>query len=307
MHGETSGNTIVKAESLPEDPYAMGCFFPDQIVECILVPDEHQRFLSTAVHVSVDISEVTATGKNPVRIFLKRQILTETYNPALPIYICVDCGRQFLSLAGMRYHCSAKVSVEGNIKESEKRTKRQAKIEVVRQQIHQSSHARKSDRQDRKKKVKARRAMYPEVLISLGFQLVKHDMHFSSLESLHLVNSTDRIVGYSDGKDIFQEDDLTAFVDPSDILKSLRREVSKQQRDYQLAAADQKHGAMYKDVFKSLGFTVGKTKPKPKLKPVDGGLRIRKRKLSKEASPASKLLPPIIDTRALAEHDTIHE
>jgi DNA-directed RNA polymerase subunit RPC12/RpoP len=105
LHGETSGNTIVKAESLPEDPYAMGCFFPDQIVECILVPDEHQRFLSTAVHVSVDISEVTATGKNPVRIFLKRQILTETYNPALPIYICVDCGRQFLSLAGMRYHC----------------------------------------------------------------------------------------------------------------------------------------------------------------------------------------------------------
>jgi hypothetical protein len=155
--------------------------------------------------------------------------------------------------------------------------------------------------------VKARRAMYPEVLISLGFQLVKRDMHFSRLESLHLVKSTDRIVGYSDGKDIFQEDDLTAFVDPSDILKSLRREVSKQQRDYQLAAADQKHGAMYKDVFKSLGFTVGKTKPKPKLKPVDGGLRIRKRKLSKEASPASKLLPPIIDTRALAEHDTIHE
>ena len=109
-YGETSGNTIVKAESLPEDPYAMGCFFPDRIVECILVPDERQRFLSTAVHVSVDISEVAATGKNPVRIFLKRRILTEAYNPALPIYICVDCGRQFLSLAGMRYQCSAKVS-----------------------------------------------------------------------------------------------------------------------------------------------------------------------------------------------------
>jgi hypothetical protein len=73
----------------------------------------------------------------------------------------------------------------------------------------------------------------------------------------------------------------------------------KQQCDYQLAAADQKHGAVYKDVFKSLGFIVGKTKTK--LKAVDGGLRIRKRILSKEASPASMLLPPIIDTRALAD------
>jgi hypothetical protein len=198
--GETSGNTIAKAEPLPEDPYAMGCFFPDRIVECILVPDERQRFLSTAVHISLDISEVAATGKNSVRIFLKRRILTEAYNPALPIYICVDCGRRFLSLAGMRYQCSAKVCVESNIKESEKRTKSQAKVEVVRQQIHQSSHARKSNCRDRKKKVKAPRAMYPKVLISLGFQLVKHDMHFSSLESLPLVNSTDRIVGYSDEK-----------------------------------------------------------------------------------------------------------
>jgi hypothetical protein len=287
---------LLRSEPSEEDPYAMDSFFPDRIVECFLVPDERQRFLSTAIDIPVEVSDAAGTGEKPTRMFLKRRVLTEAYNPTLPIYICVDCGRKFLSLAGMRYHCNGKVCVENNLKEGEKRAKRQEKVEDVRQQVQRGSRTRKSDRPDRRNR-KAPRAMYPEVLISLGFQLIKHDMNFPHGENLPLINPADRIVGYAEGWDIVQEDGSN-FVDPTNVVESLRREVVKQQRDYQLAAADQKHGSIYREVFKSLRFEMGTKRAKSLV-----WSRLRKRKLSKLPLPPPdiKPKPPIIDTRALAD------
>lgn len=278
-----------------EDPYAaLASFFPDRIVECILVPDERQRFLSIDVVIPNHVRETAATGKNPTRLFLKRRVLTEAYNPALATYTCVDCGRNFLSLAGMRYHCNGKVCVQNNLKEGEKRMKRQERVEIVREHVMQCLRKPKHDSRERKNR-KAPRALYPEVLISLGFELLKQDVNFANGESMPPIHPAPRITRHSEGGDIVQEDDHK-LVDPSDLLESLRQEVCKQQREYQLAAADQKHGAMYKEVHKSLGFVRGKLIPRI-------GAGVRKRKLANQSLAPStlKVLPPIIDSRALAD------
>jgi len=326
---------IVGEPSL-EDPYAMKSFCPDRIVECILIPDERQRYLSAETHTPIDITESALTGTKPIKMFLKRRLLTEVYNPSAPVYLCIDCGRKFSSFAGMRYHCTAKVCIESNLKESEKRMKRQEKIESSRQYYStirlppppQQQQPRQSQRnhgihgsstttrETRKKKSKAPTAMYPEVLISLGFHLLKQDMKFDHVQNLPLIKPDDWIVGYSEGGggggggDVRNHDDTPdptrRMVDPSQLVESLRRQVSKQQKDYQLVAADQKHGTMYKEVFKSLGYIRGPTRPRRHTLSA-----VRKRRLSSKlpdgtiaviSSPQPiRPKPPIIDTRALAD------
>jgi len=99
-----------------------------------------------------------------------------------------------------------------------------------------------------KKKAKARTAINPEVLISLGFHLLKQDMTFDHVQHLPVIKPDDWIVGFSErggegggGGGGEPPGPVGRLVDPSQQVESLRRQASKQQRDYQLAAADQKH------------------------------------------------------------------
>jgi hypothetical protein len=141
--------------------------------------------------------------------------------------------------------------------------------------------------------------MYPEVLISLGFKLVKQDMLFDDCEQ-----ASDNPIMLDYHAPVLGNGDL-AVNPPDALLASLKAQLVSQQR----RSDDQKYGAMYVEVYKALGFKRPRKKRKKKGEDdndnndKDGSGRIRKRRRAKKVKPLPppKPLPPIIDTSALAD------
>jgi hypothetical protein len=135
--------------------------------------------------------------------------------------------------------------------------------------------------------------MYPEVLLSLGYQVVKEDMVFTEdIKLLPPLASQGQEPAISDKMDV--DEDGIPLHEPGAILESLKEQLKHHKTEYMRSAADQKHGTMYKGVFKALGYKLGK--PGKKV------LRTSKRKRrSTKPPPPPKPAPPIIDTRALAD------
>lgn len=278
-------------DELPEDPLAPPNFFPDRMVECILIPDDRLRYLSTDIRTPIEARDAGQTGKTPTRLFLQRRLLMEEYNPDLSTYSCAECGGVFLSLGGMRYHCNASVCVQNSIREAEKRAARQRTVENNRLRLLANPVDKGRKRMLKTKKTRKRdTAMYPQVLISLGFELVQDDLRFTRFGNIN-ANLEAPLVDL----DPADEDDQFECLDPTEIADSLRHEWRAAQREYLLAAADQKYGSMYKGVYQSLGFKKGRKRPR-------SPSRVRKRKVAKAPPPAKPVsMPPIIDTQALAD------
>jgi hypothetical protein len=127
--------------------------------------------------------------------------------------------------------------------------------------------------------------MYPEVLVSLGYKVVKENMEFTK-EMLGLPEVIDSKVEV----EVEIQNDLTR--DPPDaLLEHLKHKLVESQR----LSDDQKYGSMYAEVYKSLKY---KKAPKHKLGKKQNNIGSKKRR---RRSLVIKPPPPIIDVSALAD------
>lgn len=302
---------ILLTQPLPKDPALPDNFCPDRIIECILVPDTRGRFFSDG-ETSDKLRGEGNQGKSPTRLFLQRKLLKDRYNGELPVYECRDCGRHFATQAGVKYHAINKACIQKNAVEGQKRRDREESIEVAAKAIASDKQnvlemlprnaAGKSDKRKKRKKIRPK-PMYPEVLISLGFKVVKADMEFS--DDLKLP----ALVGWGSeapdtGGDSMEVNESEVLGDlsvdePGALLEHLQKRFQAEKREYERIAANQKHGSMYKGVFKSLGFKKPRRKRGQLAEP--GRRRHRRRLKPARPPPPPKPLPPIIDTSALAD------
>lgn len=311
---ETSRRDIPK--QLPENPAAEDKVNDNRIVECILVPDNRLRIQAGETERQDSPVGGASQGKSPVRLFLQRHLLTEPYDENITNCSCAYCGRRFFSLPGMRYHANSKVCIQKQASEDEKRKERIEKIEKQAQLLltgsggtlyaasqqrpwHRKPNTVVQQKQRLRVKDKKVLGMYPEVLLSLGFKVVKEDMEFAEVKGLPppiIEANVDTPLATTVGGSSEGELPIGA---PERILEKLQQQLKEQQTEYQLSAADQKHGSMYKGVFNALGF-----KPVRRKRRKDNATTTRSSKRSRKTtkeSPPPKPLPPIIDTRALAD------
>lgn len=108
----------------PENPYGghplePPTCFPDRIVECYLIPDRRKLIAVEGIEdpnskqnekrecrqFEKEIERHTDNGK---KLFLQRRMLTEPYVESSSRFCCVDCGRQFASLVGCKYHVTTR-------------------------------------------------------------------------------------------------------------------------------------------------------------------------------------------------------
>lgn len=90
------------------DPSAPADSFPDRMVECRQVADERQHF---TLPEQMQISPSAPTAAPGMRLFLRRRLLTEIYNPESPVFRCMYCGIYLGTMAGAKYHVRTKVCV----------------------------------------------------------------------------------------------------------------------------------------------------------------------------------------------------
>lgn len=192
--------TSVKMPPPPKpDPSTPPDSFPDRMVECVLVPDERPRFLG----LNEELAKTNASqGVTGTRLFLQRRLLIEPYIVDVPTYFCEDCGRGFTSKPGCKYHQTSTVCRSKSKRQKEVACEMQAIIEDRWQAARSKPRPKKAPRKQKKqanwavsvapevgptsgkaksglaavKVIKVKRsegdAMYPSVLLSLGFKLV---------------------------------------------------------------------------------------------------------------------------------------
>jgi len=260
--------TITLPNEPPQNPREPEGSFPNRIVECILRNDMPVGASNRAV--------------TPTRLFLRRNELTERYKGKSEIHACRVCGRRFASYPGLTYHYRNQVCIQKHENEKLARQAKYEKVEALANEIEGGAtiilpkvkrsssltsvathNTTKKSRGGKKKKRDD--AMYPEVLLSLGFKVTKRDFLSTS--------NTD-----------------TSFVPLDTTLGSLQEVMATHER----VADDQRYGAMYTNVFRSLAFKKAK-------KPDDGAPRPRSRRRRVKPLPPPKPPPPSIDLRALAE------
>jgi hypothetical protein len=221
----------------------------------------------------------------------------------------LDCGQRFTSVSGLRYHISGKVCTQKNKAAGQARKEQEEKVNVGTEDIlagkviqmyavpRPRTASNKDTRKGRKRiRKKKDLGMYPEVLISLGFKLVKEDMKFTDDMKLPEPLELKKEKG-EEAEELILQGDLT--VDPPDALLShLKKQLVATQR----GADDQKYGSMYAEVFKALKFRKPRKKRNSNENENDIGTSKRRRRATKlKPPPPPKPLPPIIDTRALAD------
>lgn len=260
-----------------QDPTAPQDSFPDRIVDCIWLQEDESGQRKTAQH-----------------LFLQRRLLTEPYVEDGGAQVCSDCGQRFLSAPGYKYHTSNKVCVQKKMKNAEARQAQKKQVDIGATRILNGGHVppeytvggekpnftkRTGDKRKRPKK-KKETAMYPEVLMSLGFKVIRENMSFTDNMLLPSVIPSK----YDDAAEIDLKNDLT--VDPPDaLLNHLKQTLVEKQR----VSDDQKYGSMYAEVHKALGYQ------KPRRQKTVGCVNRRRR------AAVVKPAPPIIDVSALAD------
>jgi len=84
-----------------EDPLAPADSLPDRIVECFLIPDKRNRI----IFYPEGFGDAIETYKCPtMKLYLKRRLLNELYQPDSEIYQCATCGKILTTKSGARAH-----------------------------------------------------------------------------------------------------------------------------------------------------------------------------------------------------------
>lgn len=271
----------------PIDPSGPPDSFPERIVECVLVPDTRPRI------VGVDRKR-EKTGDGPgqsmnsfqAKLYLQRRLLVEPYHEEGSVYLCQFCNMKFGSLPGQKYHIENTVCLKRGLSNTDKRVALEQKIFASASALLETHVALPNSKPIKTKKPRRKQdqGIYPEVLISLGFELLSE-----KIENITLVpNSDDEEEGL---------DGLAGVVDPGEVLHNLQEELKR----IELLADVQKHGSMYSEVFRSLGFRKpGKRKVSDRVN--DVGTKKRRRRAAKPIPIIPpKPLPPIIDVQALVD------
>lgn len=309
-----SATALPKLNEIPKDPTHLEESFPDRIVECRLCPDLRKRSVSNQLNPSGLLQNCDSASANvkPMTLFLQRKLLAQEYREEATNYVCQKCGKDFASQPGVTYHIKSDACGQKNATKRERREERENRIEQSatkmmlvgievesRPRVHKKrSKASNQSKWERKKK-RRERGIYAEAVLSLGFKLVKADMDLSEYPVL---SKSDEPALFDNGMvwrndEYAMADDEAAgiqFHAPETILGTLRKKLEEERRLLALKDADLKHGPMYKTVFQSLGYK----KPRKRgIAAIQARVSKRQRKSTQEPAP----LPPIIDTRALAD------
>ena len=283
---------------LGRDPATPEESCPDRIIECHLVSDQRLRYEGLEDKDGSRLQEeISTSNPPPFKLYLRRSLLTERYSPEMISISCQACGKSFCSAPGARYHINNEVCKKKNFTDDENRVQLAEKIEKRKLQVYptprrarplpplprqpdptrlRNGFSRYKKRPLRKKET----AVYPQVMLFLGFKFVKHDVVLPKQPV--------------DKKKEEAELQCDLKIDPPDaLLEHLQKELEAQRRK----SDDQKHGVMYAEVYKCLCFkkpkkimTIAVTKPKR---------RPRRRKL--KPPPPPKPAPRAIDPRALID------
>ena len=335
-----------------EDPLAPPDSFPDRIVECILIPDARPR-RSKCGREDDDSDEEEGDKKNapdedttsssqqphfPSRkLYLTRRMLTEKYDEDETVYSCKLCGQTFNCAPSAKYHQENKPCVRRGKLAKERRESLAKSIETKMVSILRPPTLRKTARPTKSQR-RVGIGMYPEVLLCLGFKLVRDGANEQTDLSKYYRHQTtpasppakrqkrnpsqqEKTKKKSppsaqslpvDGKEKAssvstvtpsQKESLAVRKGsdpdhPDEVLRSLQEELNAMQRK----AADQQHGSMYAEVYHSLKFQYPGRKPGTYLGNRITLVKRRRRKSKpKPAPPAMNVnLPPIIDIQALS-------
>ncbi|KAL3940105.1 MAG: hypothetical protein SGBAC_005289 [Bacillariaceae sp.] len=267
---------------------------PLQVGDPNIPPESCPERMVECVWVQLDGS-VSENSTSSQRLFLERRMLTEPHVGTGNIHTCEDCGRNFTSTPGYKYHVQHRVCISKSAKLTATRKEMQHLVQVGASRILTTDHcppeygpsepqpdfAPRSQGAKRKRKGKRKKilGMYPEVLISLGYKVVKEDIKFTD----------DMLFQSSDPLPVDASappPTLSIAKDAPDlIVTDLMQKLVERQR----VSDDQKYGSMYKEVYKALGYR----KPR-RQRDIGSSLR---RKRAKVVKPP----PPIIDISALAD------
>ncbi|KAG7349559.1 CpXC protein [Nitzschia inconspicua] len=281
----------------PKDPLDVAGSFMDRIVECEWIADERTRFQGDAREEQE--FKLEKPGELS-RLFLRRRLLTEKYDGDGSVYFCDDCGKAFSNLPSHTYHTDQKPCKRRNERETSRREEIELKIQISAKTlrteeaiIHEA--IRRYPFKPRQRKSDST-SVYPEVLLALGFQLVKKEEHSRevmrrAIEELRAAaaardsaRNANSAPSASDPAERADKNNDEIIIDnvgkstksspsqkvagkeepklehPLLVMEGLRKELKREMR----IADDKTHGSMYSEVYHSLGFEYPGLKP-PKI------------------------------------------
>jgi hypothetical protein len=265
----------------PRDPTAPPESNLDRIVECRWIADKRTRFVGD------DRKEQETTLESNYglgKLYLTRRSLTENYVEGGSTYSCGSCGKVFASVPPHTYHVGSKPCIRR--KEIEKSTRNEMEQKILKNVIVLQETDKYANQDIRRHPTKRQRnsgtAMYPEVLLALGFKLIKKDI----VDSSEMIRrATARLKVDAPERPFFELDkapnvptERTAseelpvhdvqkhrgipnkvippkraeppLENPETLMQKLNEELKRQMR----ISADYKLGSMYTEVYHSLGF-----------------------------------------------------
>jgi hypothetical protein len=323
----------------PKNPAAPPESFPDRIVECQWIADRRARFWGDdRKEQETTLEKNSGLGK----LYLTRRLLKENYVEGSSLYSCDDCGKAFECLPSHTYHLGSKPCKRRKEIEKSRRNETEQKIlkNVIALQEKEKFSGQDIRRRPTKRQRKTGTAMYPEVLLALGFKIVKKD----TVDSSDIIRRATACLKAAPEVPSSESDDVpknpierTASVGPaSEVRKPVERlvvvmptrkeepplgnpltvmqELSEDLKRELRISADLRLGSMYTEVYHSLAFRYPgvNVPPKSKRKKVVVEKKPKTittaRKRTTAAAPAlfvptlpPPTLPFAIDTRALVD------
>jgi hypothetical protein len=229
----------VSTKSDPLNP--LDCY-PDRMVECVLIPDERNRFLGLGEELGKANASQGVTG---ARLLLRRRLLTDPYIVNADLFLCKKCGKGFTSKPGCKYHMASEVCIVKAKKAAEiasqMRVDVQRRCERERKKPPPKPKPRDPPRSNRRPKDLA---VYPTIWLTLGFHLVALGpiaRHMSAFEKRKVLSRakkrpTDEVVqeestteiqnwsttDVSPDIEIEGDSDVSDFQNPGELLDDLK-------------------------------------------------------------------------------------
>ena len=291
------------------DPKEPKDSYPDRVVECMLIPNDHR-----AHNLDLTNKKVKRNfDQTPTKLFLQRKILNQPYDKADTVYYCPDCGRTFNHSNARKTHCALKKCIQDAKIKKGKREAFQLKIERDAEDSIKFPEKPKYIKNVKsappmtntngnpgtngkprkwKKKKKKESAVYPQVIIDMGFKLVTNKKPTpTNVVRKPKPPPVSNTLPSSKMKPKKQGHEL------DNLLENLKETLIIQKRK----ANDQRHGSIYAEVYSALGF-----KKPGKRKATKVGNNVSERKRRKRVTkpkpfPPPKPLPPAIDVGALVD------
>lgn len=273
---------------VPVNPAAPPESFPDRIVECISIPDKRQRFRTDDdLHLFTVDEDADVTGGYEIKLYLRRSVLTETYDEGGEVFSCALCGNMFASRPGITYHKNASACLKKGSTSKLKAAKQLASVGR-----RAADRAKKLEKELKKMRRNANTTPAPQ----------RQPEKTSEADS-DQQEPTDPVKEQRKAATLKTREE-EKNMHPEQVLVKLRKELS-----LELGKAA---GPMYSQVYEHLGYRKPqKTKKKPKAKkrkreaskakeaPIDGSETVAEAQPTEPSTQAPR--NPTIDVEVLAD------